>query len=538
MHYIHFRPYFINKKPRQIFGTEGYHFFKYHSIMKSSKRPSKDSTRPKRTEKPKNNERPKRSDKPKSDARPKRDDTHPKRSHAPRDERPKRTFNSDHSHPQRFDAPREERPKRTFNSDDSRPKRSDAPREERPKRTFNSDDSRPKRSDTPREDRPKRTFNSDDSRPKRFDAPREDRPKRTFNSDDSRPKRFDESREERPKRTFNSDDSRPKRFDESREERPKRTFNSDDSRSKGFETSREERPKRTFNSDDDSRPKRSDKLGREARPRTKSGSDRPPANFKPNDKGVFKPHIEKLNAADDDDMRLNKYVANCGVAARRKAGEMILAGEITVNGKVITEPGYRVLPKDVVKLKGKDIKPVERKIYLLMNKPKDTITTVSDERGRKTVIDLVKRTVKERIFPVGRLDRDTTGLLLLTNDGDLAQAMAHPSYRIKKLYHAVLDKALTKSDLEGIAKGVELEDGLAEVDGIQYVSGASKDEVMIEIHIGKNRIVRRIFEHLGYQVMRLDRVFYGGLTKKDLPRAGYRTLTDREVIMLKHFTGK
>ena len=217
---------------------------------------------------------------------------------------------------------------------------------------------------------------------------------------------------------------------------------------------------------------------------------------------------------------------------------MILAGEITVNGKVVAEPGYRVLPRDVVKYKGAELKPIENKIYLLMNKPKNTITTVSDEKGRKTVIDLVRRTVKERVFPVGRLDRDTTGLLLLTNDGDLAQTMAHPSYKIKKLYHVILDKPVTKSDLEGIATGVQLEDGLAEVDGVQYVNGATKNEVMIEIHIGKNRIVRRIFEHLGYEVTKLDRVFYGGLTKKDLPRSGYRTLTDREVIMLKHFTGK
>ncbi len=585
--------------------------------MKNSKRPSKDSPRPKRTDKPTNTSRPKRSDAPRED-RPKRtfnsDDSRPKRSDAPREDRPKRTFNSDDSRPKRSDAPREDRPKRTFNSDDSRPKRSDAPREDRPKRTFNSDDSRPKRSDAPREERPKRSFNStefkkrtfdtdnsrderpirsfnpdapreerpkrsfnsDDSRPKRSDAPREDHPKRTFKSDETRPKRSDAPREDRPKRTFNSDDSRPRRSDAPREDRPKRTFNSDDSRPKRSDAPREDRPKRTpendtrpkravprrdsespkfdfdpndstderpvrsTNPDADNRPKRSEKLGRDARPRAKGGAVKPKqsANFNMNEKGIFKPFIGKVNAADDDDMRLNKYVANCGLAARRKAGEMILAGEITVNGKVVAEPGYRVLPQDVVKHKGKELKPVEKKIYLLMNKPKDTITTVSDEKGRKTVIDLVKRTVKERIFPVGRLDRDTTGLLLLTNDGDLAQTMAHPSYRIKKLYHVVLDKPLTKSDLTGIANGVELEDGLAEVDGVQYVSGTSKDEVMIEIHIGKNRIVRRIFEHLGYQVTRLDRVYYGGLTKKDLPRAGYRTLTDREIIMLKHFTGK
>jgi 23S rRNA pseudouridine2605 synthase len=253
---------------------------------------------------------------------------------------------------------------------------------------------------------------------------------------------------------------------------------------------------------------------------------------------VFRPKIDKLNPTPDEDMRLNKYVALCGVAARRKASELIQMGEITVNGGVVTEPGTRVLPTDVVRHNGAILKPVEKKIYLLLNKPKDTITTVTDERGRKTVMDLVSRTVKERIFPVGRLDRDTTGLLVLTNDGDLAQKLSHPSYRIRKLYHVELNKALTKNDLEAIATGIELEDGKAEVDAINYVEGAKKNEVMVEIHIGKNRIVRRIFENLGYEVERLDRVFYGGLTKKDLPRGDYRSLTEREIIMLKHFTGK
>ncbi len=231
-------------------------------------------------------------------------------------------------------------------------------------------------------------------------------------------------------------------------------------------------------------------------------------------------------------------MADSGVAARRKATEMIMAGEVTVNGQVCTEAGYRVQSKDVVMHKGKPVKPVERMIYLLMNKPKDTITTVSDERGRHTVMEIVGRTVKTRIFPVGRLDRDTTGLLLMTNDGDLAQKMTHPSYRLKKLYQVELHKAVTKNDMEAIASGLELEDGIAEVDAVNYVEDGAKSEVMIELHIGKNRIVRRIFEHLGYQVVKLDRIYYGGLTKKDLPRGGYRSLTEREIIMLKHFSGK
>lgn len=260
--------------------------------------------------------------------------------------------------------------------------------------------------------------------------------------------------------------------------------------------------------------------------------------FDKKQRGVFKPVIDKSLPEDDEDMRLNKFVALCGVASRRAAADLIKEGHVTVNGNVSTEIGYRVLPKDVIAYKGKTIALEAKKIYILMNKPKDTITTASDEKGRKTVMDIIRRTIQERIYPIGRLDRDTTGLLVLTNDGDLAQKLSHPSYKVKKLYHAILNKPLTAADLKQITEGLKLEDGIAEVDAINYAEGAGKNELMIEIHIGKNRIVRRIFEHLGYEVEKLDRVYYGGLTKKDLPRSGYRTLTEREVIMLKHFTGK
>ncbi len=252
---------------------------------------------------------------------------------------------------------------------------------------------------------------------------------------------------------------------------------------------------------------------------------------------VFKPKIDKI-LEDDEDMRLNKYVALCGVSSRRGAAELIKQGVVYVNGVATTEIGHRIFPKDVITYKGNVLELVSKKIYILMNKPKDTITTVSDERGRKTVLDIVGRTIKERIYPVGRLDRDTTGLLVLTNDGELAQKLSHPSFKVKKLYHAVLNRALTKNDLDKIREGLMLEDGKAEVDAINHLEGEAKDQVMIEIHIGKNRIVRRIFEQLGYQVEKLDRVFYGGLTKKDLPRSGYRSLTQQEVIMLKHFAGQ
>ncbi|WP_373550885.1 pseudouridine synthase [Haliscomenobacter sp.] len=237
-------------------------------------------------------------------------------------------------------------------------------------------------------------------------------------------------------------------------------------------------------------------------------------------------------------MRLNKYVAHCGVASRREAAEIVKQGHVSVNNELVIEPFYQIKTGDIVKFKGKVIKPEIRRVYYIMNKPKDVITTTSDEKGRKTVLDLIGDRVEERVFPVGRLDRDTTGLLLLTNDGELAQKMTHPSYKIKKIYHATLDKSIPKEHLEKIREGLELEDGIAPVDEVDYIMERPHTEVGITIHIGRNRIVRRIFAHLGYEVLKLDRVYLGGLTKKDLPRGFVRPLSRQEVIMLKHFTGK
>jgi len=237
-----------------------------------------------------------------------------------------------------------------------------------------------------------------------------------------------------------------------------------------------------------------------------------------------------------EDIRLNKYVAHCGICSRRKASEYIFEGIVKVNGAVKKEPGYRISPKDEVRFRDKIIQPETRKIYVLLNKPKNAVTTASDEKGRRTVFDLIGADVPERVFSVGRLDMATTGLLLLTNDGDLSKKLTHPKYKVKKIYHVILDKPVTNADLDLIAKGLELDDGLALVDGVSHVKDKGKNEVGIELHIGKNRIVRRIFEHLGYEVVKLDRMYFGGLTKKDLPRSRYRFLSEQEVIMLKHFT--
>lgn len=235
-------------------------------------------------------------------------------------------------------------------------------------------------------------------------------------------------------------------------------------------------------------------------------------------------------------MKLNKYVAHCGICSRRKAAELVKAGKIIVNGTVEINPAIEIGAEDIVEYQGKQIKIEEKKVYVLLNKPKNTITSLSDERDRRTVIDVLMGKVKERVFPVGRLDYGTTGLLLLTNDGDLAQSLAHPSYKVKKIYQVELDKEISEAELKQIKKGLTLEDGFAEVDAVNFIKDKPKNHVGIELHIGKNRIVRRIFAHLGYEVIKLDRVYYAGLTKKDLPRGWHRHLEAKEVIMLKHFT--
>jgi 23S rRNA pseudouridine2605 synthase len=244
--------------------------------------------------------------------------------------------------------------------------------------------------------------------------------------------------------------------------------------------------------------------------------------------------VPKPDSVEPELMRLNKFIAHCGVCARRQAAEFVKNGDVTVNGSIELNPGYIVQPEDKISYKGKMLSIQERKVYILLNKPKDVITTASDEKGRKTVLDIVGKKVKERIFPVGRLDRMTTGLLLLTNDGDLAQKLSHPSHKVQKFYLVTLNKPVSAADLEKVRKGIELEDGIAQVDGIDYVGG-DKSEIGVELHLGKNRIVRRIFEFLGYEVVRLDRTYYAGLTKKDIGRGHFRHLTQQEVIMLKHF---
>ena len=256
--------------------------------------------------------------------------------------------------------------------------------------------------------------------------------------------------------------------------------------------------------------------------------------YDPNAKYSMKKRIEykEVNYDPNEPLRLNKYLANAGVCSRREADEFIQAGVVTVNGQVVTELGTKILRTDEVRFHDQPV-TIEKKVYVLLNKPKDYVTTSDDPQQRKTVMDLVKNACPERIYPVGRLDRNTTGVLLLTNDGDMASKLTHPKYLKKKIYHVFLDKACSAHDLQQIAEGIQLEDGEIKADDVQYAHPTDKKQVGIEIHSGKNRIVRRIFESLGYRVQKLDRVQFAGLTKKNLKRGDWRYLTEEEVDRLR-----
>jgi len=277
----------------------------------------------------------------------------------------------------------------------------------------------------------------------------------------------------------------------------------------------------------------SSKKNKESSKQRKEGSSKPYLGNKPLKQKISvknKQRIEKV--IDDNSIRLNKFIASTGLCSRREADSYIESGKIKVNGKVVTELGTRITHKDKVSLNNKALTN-EKKVYVLLNKPKGFVTSTKDPNHNKLVIQLVNKCCNERIFPVGRLDMDTLGVLLLTNDGELAQQLTHPKYNKKKIYHVFLDKNVTKNDLNKIVIGFELEDGFINADGISYADNKDKSQVGIEIHSGKNRIVRRIFEHLGYKVKKLDRVHFAGLTKKGLPRGKWRFLSDKEVGMLK-----
>ena len=310
----------------------------------------------------------------------------------------------------------------------------------------------------------------------------------------------------------------------------------------GYSTDRPQRPRFNSNREGGFNREGGYSTDRPQRPRFQGGQQprnaRPQrprtGDYNPNAKYSMKKQIEYKDILTDpnEPIRLNKYLANAGVCSRREADEFISAGVVSVNGEIVTELGTKIKRTDEVKFHDEPVS-VERKVYVLLNKPKDCVTTSDDPQERKTVMHCVKDACKERIYPVGRLDRNTTGVLLLTNDGDMASKLTHPKFLKKKIYHVYCDKNVTKADLDQIAAGITLDDGEIRADAISYASETDKKQVGIEIHSGKNRIVRRIFESLGYKVVKLDRVYFAGLTKKGLKRGDWRFLTEMEVNMLR-----
>ena len=382
--------------------------------------------------------------------------------------------------------------------------------EERPRRRFNDGDDRPRRRFNDDEERPRRRFHDDEERPRSRRFENDEKPRRKFND------------EERPRRRFNDGDDRPRRRFNDDEERPRRRFHDDEERPRSRRFENDEKPRRRFHDDERPRGRRrfEDREEEETPRRGRKGyvREKDPMYDRP---------------AATGEIRLNKYLADCGVCSRREADELIKAGCVTVNGELVTTMGYKVKTGDKVVYGGQTLNR-EKLRYILLNKPKGFITTADDPEGRETVMELVKGACNERIFPVGRLDKNTTGLLLLTNDGDLAKKLTHPSSEVTKLYHVVLNKPLTRNDMLRISEGIELDDGFISADSIAYdADDDSKKSIGIELHSGRNRIVRRIFEHLGYEIEKLDRVMFAGLDKYKLPRGEWRFLTDQEVAKLK-----
>ena len=474
---------------------------------------------------------------------------------------PRRTDSRNESAGRRpFKDDRDAAPRKKFGEDTE--KRNERPFRERDDKNKGERDSRPRRKfdNEARDERPARPFRE------RENGERDSAPRKKFSGDS-------ETSGDRPKRSFRDGDNRS--------ERPAFKRRNDDEQKPARRNDREDKPRRS--SGDNERPsfrrreEGNDRNERSEKPFAKKnarGNDRgrsfPGMPDKRKSREDFKREsyvddapVKRNNARERDaeadaeyygddaewslskdrrkkrpeaasyPMPLNKYIAHSGECSRRDAAELVRQGKAKVNGELITDPGHKIMATDKITLSGKKLTPQKGLVYLLMNKPKGFITTNEDEKGRKTVMDLIGNAGVGRVFSIGRLDRATTGLLLLTNDGALAQKLSHPSYNVKKVYHVTLDKPLTQADFEKVMAGLELEDGKTEVDEMAYLE--KKNELGLEIHSGKNRIVRRIFESLGYVVEKLDRMMYAGLTKKNLPRGKWRFLDEREIVLLKHF---
>lgn len=549
-------------RPRRTFGDSGNSFNNNNGPRRSfgegNDRPQRpfdgNSDRPRRSFGEGGNDRPQRSFDGNSDR--------PRRTFGEGgNDRPQRSFGDNNGN--RFGAPDREknsfdRPRRSFGEGDNN---------DRPRRSFDDNNSeRPRRSFGDNNDRPKRPFNESgnkfggQSREGGFDRPRRgagedsfDKPRRSFGENsgsDSPRKSFGDNGNrfggseggnsfDRPRRSFGEGggDSPRRSFGDSGNDRPRRSFGDGGN----------DRPRRPFGEGGNDRPRRAggEGFGSQARP-----TFRGPSLPKPDrtDGRPRRPRIKKESSFDhgtpygrstsqpildpNEPIRLNKYLANAGICSRREADEFIQAGVVKVNGETVTELGVKVKPVDTILFHDQQVS-IERKVYILLNKPKDCVTTSDDPQERLTVMDLVKGACFERIYPVGRLDRNTTGVLLLTNDGDLASKLTHPKFEKRKIYQVTLDNDLKEADFSTILDGVTLDEELIKVDNLSIVDPDKKNVVGIEIHSGQNRVVRRIFESLGYKVFKLDRVYFAGLTKKNLPRGKWRHLSDKEVSLLK-----
>lgn len=454
------------------------------------------------------------------------------------DNREERPFTESRNKPRTF---REDKGKSYRDRPDNREERPFTESKNKP-RTFREDKGKSyKERPDNREERPytekreRSSFGDDSGKPFKERSKNFKRAEPAFGEKRERPRKSDDDK--KGKNKFDKADKGEKRYKDK---------DADQKQDKPFR----ERLNKAFDKEKAPKPEREvmeDQVLKELDEVTYTFKDKPPVPFKKKHTTTASGKKKHLQYEDEDDaydeqegdgatqdeMPLNKYIAHSGECSRRDAAELVKQGKVKVNGELVTDPGYRVKRDDKVTLSGKKLTPQKGMVYILLNKPKGFITTNEDPKGRHTVMELVANSGVDRLFPVGRLDRETSGLLLITNDGDLTQKLCHPSYNIKKVYHVTLDKALTKADFEKIISGVELEDGKAPVDAIAYLE--KKNELGLEIHSGKNRIVRRIFESLGYVVEKLDRVMYAGLTKKNLPRSKWRFLSEREVVLLKHF---
>ena len=416
----------------------------------------------------------------------------------------------------------EGRPGRSFGEHNDRPRRSFGDSSDRPRRSFGENSDRPRRSYGEGFDRPRRSFGDNSDRPRRSYGDNSDRPRRSFGEGSDRPRRSFGDNQDRPHRQFGEGNDRPRRTFGENSDRPRRSA----------------APRRSFQDNGFTGIRTAS--GAKLRPRKKSAPAESAADQGINRMISRKQVIDDTQFSDNDyvnipvkeTVRLNKFIANSGICSRREADNFIQAGVVTVNGEVVTELGTKInIFNDDVRFNGERLKG-EKKVYIVMNKPKGYVTTTSDPHAEKTVMELLKG-CKSRVFSVGRLDKNTTGVLMFTNDGEMAEKLTHPSYNKKKIYQVTLNSDLSQEDYEKILGGVTLTDGDIAADELEFIDETDHRKLGIEIHSGKNRIVRRIFESLGYEVKSLDRVYFAGLTKKGLKKGQWRYLTDGEVNILK-----